>query len=505
MKQVPYNIAVLLEKHATFHEKAEAIVMGNERYSYADVYRQVRYLAAYLTDKGIRHRSRVALLAEGSPRFLFSIFACWQIGAIAVPINTRLSEGEIVHVLKDTKPSLFIASANYLTLAQKTATKMKDLPIEDMEHVFSKGKDKEDNNHSKEISADSPCLIIHTAAVGGKPRGAVLTHANLISTAVQLAHLLNLTEEDRHLCLLPLFHIGGLAFSLATIMVGGKNVISPRFEPEKVPEIIEREQITFFITFPPMLSAILDAEKKENKVSSSLRLVGGVDTPETIEQFLSIHPGSNFYHIYGQTECMPVSGGIYRAERNSIGHPTLLTHISIRDEDDRELPIGKVGEICVRSPSVFLGYWRLKEETNYTMRGGWHHTGDLGQLLPNGTLIFSGRKPEKDLIKTGGENVYPREVEQVILTHTDIKEVCVIGVPDEKWGETVVAVCTLRENKHLSEDEIISYVAARIARYKRPRRVLIVADIPKKPDGSVDRARVKQMGVELLAPPQKGF
>lgn len=502
MKEIPFNLGILLKRNATLHETSEAMVTEDERYSYRDVYLKSLQAATNLSTKGVKNKDRLAVLSEGSPYFLFTVFASCHLGAIVVPINTRLSEGEILNILKDTKPSLLIASGNYLEKAKKLASRFKGLPVQDIQGLYTTGVSRIMPDIS-DILPHSPCMIIHTAAVGGKPRGAILTQANLIATALQIVHLLELTEEDRHLCLLPLFHIGGLAFSLATFLIGGKTVITPGFEPDKIPSLIVREGVTFFVTFPPMLAAILEAEKREGFPLSSLRLVGGVDSAETIEQFLSTHTGAVFYQLYGQTECMPISGGIYRGEAKSIGRPAILTHVSIRDEEERELPPGVCGEICVRSPAVFQGYWRLSGETAYTFREGWHHTGDLGEFLPDGTLLYRGRKPEKDLIKTGGENVYPREVEKVLLTHEAIREACVIGVPHEKWGEAVVALCTLKEGRKVGEREVIEHVSERIARYKRPQRVLFLDEMPKKADGSIDRERAQKMGVEFLSPPPK--
>ncbi len=498
---ISFNLCSLLKRNAYLYGNAEALIAEEKRYSYGNLLPRSSALAHTLSLEGIKSGDRIALLTDDGLDILFGLFAASQLGAMVVPLNTRLSEGEKAHLLKDTRPSLLCASAHYLDEAKRIAKAIKGLSVRRTEEMYSTQVFPPDP--SSPPPADTPCLIIHTAAVGGKPRGAVLTQENLISTAVQIAHLLTLTEKDRHLCLLPLFHIGGIAFSLATTLVGGSTMLVRRFDAEAVPKMIEKEQLTFFITFPPMLSAILEAAERQGCHLPSLRLAGGVDSPENIERFLSAHPQALFYHIYGQTECMPISGGVYTQAGGSIGKPALLTEISIRDEEDRPLSPGERGEICVRSPSVFQGYWRLKGDSAYTFRGGWHHTGDLGEMGQDGTLFYRGRKPDKDLIKTGGENVYPREVEAVLLSHEAVKEACVIGVPDEKWGEAVVALCVLKEGRQVEESKLIEHVASRIARYKRPQRVLFIDALPKTLDGRIDRERVKMMGVELLIPPRK--
>jgi long-chain acyl-CoA synthetase len=314
----------------------------------------------------------------------------------------------------------------------------------------------------------------------------------LLACGMQLVHLLKLDSRDAYLGLLPLFHIGGLAMTLATMLAGGKAALLERFEPAAVPGVIAAEQCTFFVTFPPMLAAILDAREKAQMDLSSLRAGCGVDSPETIERFLKAHPRAVFYSLYGQTEAMPVSGGDYRQRPGSIGRPAILTRVALFDDGERPVPMETPGEICVRSPAVFQGYWNLPEETAYTFRSGWHHTGDLGRVDAEGFLWYGGRKPEKELIKTGGENVYPAEVEKALLAHEAVAEACVFGVPDAQWGEAVKALCVLRPGATVSAVELIDFVAAGIARYKKPKYIVFVDEIPKTAGGAVDRAQVRK-------------
>ncbi len=195
---------------------------------------------------------------------------------------------------------------------------------------------------------------------------------------------------------------------------------------------------------------------------------------------------------YGQTEAMAVAGGKLSERPGSAGRPSLLTSVILFDDYDREVPPGSAGEICVRSPAVFLGYWGKDEETAYTFRNGWHHTGDIGRFDADGYLWYVKRKAVKELIKPGGENVYPAEVEKVLLAHPDVAEAAVIGVPDPEWGEAVKAVCVVKEGHAIDPLELSEFVAARIARYKKPKHVVFVKELPKKADGEVDRERVKQ-------------
>lgn len=217
-----------------------------------------------------------------------------------------------------------------------------------------------------------------------------------------------------------------------------------------------------------------------------------MDSPETINRFLKKNPQAVFYSLYGQTEAMPVSGCDIKKKPGSIGFPAIMTRVAIFDDLDREVPVGGQGEICVRSPSVFLGYWNLEVDTAHTFRNGWHHTGDRGRMDEEGYLYYGGRNPEKELIKPGGENVYPAEVEKVILSHGCVEEVAVIGVPDSEWGEAVQAVCVLKKGKDVGAAELIEFVASKIARYKKPKHVLFVKGLPKTASGEINREEVKK-------------
>jgi long-chain acyl-CoA synthetase len=305
-------------------------------------------------------------------------------------------------------------------------------------------------------------------------------------------HIVKLTGSDCHIGTLPLFHIGGFGMTMGVMHYGGRNVIMDRFDPLLVLKLTKKEQGTFFGTFPPMLAAILDAQDKESVDTPSLRGVGWIDSPGNIERFLKKNPQAAFYSLYGQTESMPVSGCDIKERPGSIGLPAPMTRVAIFDDLDREVPAGVQGEMCVRSPSVFLGYWNLDADTVYTFRNGWHHTGDLGRIDKDGFIWYGGRKPEKELIKPGGENVYPAEVEKTILSHGSIEEVAVIGVPDSEWGEAVAALCVLRKGTDLSAAELIEFVASKIARYKKPKHVLFVESLPKTASGEINREEVKK-------------
>jgi long-chain acyl-CoA synthetase len=217
-----------------------------------------------------------------------------------------------------------------------------------------------------------------------------------------------------------------------------------------------------------------------------------MDGPDNIMAFAKLAPNAKIGTAFAQTEAMGVTGGLATEKPGSAGRPTIISKVRLFDDHDNEVPVGTPGEICVRSPAVFLGYWGLEDDTAYTLRNGWHHTGDVGRFDEDGYLWYVKRKAEKELIKPGGENVYPAEVEKAVLAHEAVAEVSVIGVPDEQWGEAIKAVCVLEPGKSVEAQEVIDFVAGNIARYKKPKHVVFVDALPKTDDGEIDRDQVKK-------------
>lgn len=496
-----FTIYDMIARNAALYPEKDMMVYEGKRTTFKTYNKQCDQHAAGLMREGVAAGDRIAILSGNGDDFLILFGAAAKIGAVLVPLNWRLNADEIAYILNDCSPTHLVSGHEYRDLARKAASQT---PF--IKKCFAFKTDNQDGDffpfsalcieeapeQAFQVSGDSACMIIYTAAVGGKPRGCLLSQANLAAAGLQLIHLLELSNRDCHVCTLPLFHIGGLSMTLATMHQGGKNAFMDRFDPLLVLELIEKERGTFFGAFPPILASILDAQEKQSFDVSSLRGVGGVDSPENIERFVKKNPHAVFYSLYGQTEAMPVSGCNYADKPGSIGPPAILTRVALFDDLDRDVNPGTPGEICVRSPAVFQGYWNLKEETAYAFRNGWHHTGDLGRLDEDGFIWYAGRKPEKELIKPGGENVYPAEVEKAILDHGSIEEVCVIGVPDRQWGEAVKAVCVLRKGCSVSAAELIDYVASKIARYKKPKYIVFVEELPKTASCAVNREQVKK-------------
>ena len=490
-------------RNAQCHADRESIIFNDIRLTHSQFKEKCDQLAAGLVRMGVEKGDRLGIVAHNCDEFMILYGAAAKIGAILLPVNWRFQQNEVEFVLKDATPKFVFAGPEYQKTVKEIAGKVDTIErcytigggdIPDGFHPFDTLYSEDGAAAQFLIPADSGFVIIHTAAVAGEPRGALLSQSNVVYSNLQIMFDNHLGPEDSHICMLPLFHIAALSRAMAVMHAGGKNVIIERFDPELTLKLIEKEKGTTFFHFPPILQMLLTKydEAEEGYDLSSLRHVGGLDSPDNIMRLKKLAPNVILGTGFAQTEALPVTGGPMEERPGSAGRPTALSKVILVDEYDNEVPVGTPGEICVRSPVVFLGYWGRDEDTAYTFRNNWHHTGDIGRFDEDGYLWYVKRKAEKELIKPGGENVYPVEVEQVILEHECVEEVSVIGVPDKQWGEAIKAICVLGPEKSLEPEELIEFVASKIARYKKPKFVVFVDTLPKTGDGEIDRDQVKK-------------
>lgn len=485
----------IYEKNALYQGSATAIHHKDQETSYSNLFMQTARFARGLKNLNLAPGSRIAVLCKNHPVFFHLFGAAAALNLVLVLINRRLSPDEVSYIVEDTTPSVIFSDKDMAEQAKNLVNTFSCLKqsfvVNEDDSRFSTLYDNPQLEQALPCKANDPFIIIHTAAVQGKPRGAVLSQENMILANQQIINAYSLDNTKTYLNILPLFHIMGINLGLGMLQAGGKNIIEEKFNPPKTLQLIQEQKVTLFGSFPPILTNLIDAIKDGNFDISSLEIAAGLEMPDTAKKWEAC-TNSKFWTMYGQTETSGlITFAEYFAKKGSAGIISPLANIRIADELDRLLPANETGEIIVRGPLVFQGYWNADDLNDYTLRGGWHHTGDLGMIDSDGFLFFKGRKAEKELIKPGGENVFPAEVEKAILKHDAVKEVCVFGVPDPKFGEGVKAVCSLKPGHDLTKDDLIKFCGSLIAGYKKPRYIEFIKELAKAEDGTIDREKIK--------------
>jgi acyl-CoA synthetase (AMP-forming)/AMP-acid ligase II len=497
-----FTLFDIIERNARLHPNRLAFALGDERVTHASYRAHAEQLAAGLAGAGIRPGDRVGVVSQNNLEFVDLYGAVARLGAILVPVNWRLSADEVGYVIADAAPKIVIVDAANTPLLQAAKPNLAMVErwygIGGASGPFAPYADLCAGAGGRALpaphaDADAGLVMIHTAAVGGRPRGALLSHGNLVAASAQLLHYWSLTPDDVNLGVLPLFHVAGLGMLLAAQHAGGASIIVPKFDAGAALDVIHRERVTMLAEFPPILTTLLDAAEITPTELASVRIATGLDSPETIRRFEQLCPQARFWSVFGQSETSGfVTMGPFRDRPGAAGRPTFLATVAVLDDAETPVAPGEVGEIAVRGPVVFKGYWGCDADNAFTFRNDWHHTGDQGTFDADGYLWYKGRSPAKELIKPGGENVYPAEVEREIAAHPAIEEVVVIGVADAQWGEAIKAVCRCKSGQTATAQEIIDFVGGRIARYKRPKFVAFVDALPKTVGGAIDRAKVKE-------------
>lgn len=483
----------LLDRNAASHGAAPALIGDSLTVTHAELRVRVDRATRRLVALGVAKGDRVAVLALNGTVFFELLGAASRLGAIVVLLNTRASAVETAAVLADSRALCVFADAALRALLCEAPAGLlcveweADYPPVPDDAITGTGT-------RQAVDSDAPLVAIPTAAVDGNPRLALLSHVALMHQARRISEAWHLSAIDRHLCMLPLFHMAGLGLALAVQGVGGANVLMRNFDPVAAARAIARTRVSCFASFSPILGAVLDAAASGADDLASLRAITGLEPPTVIERLQRDWPKAVFWSGYGQSE----TGGLVclspaMDQPGSAGRPLGGVEMRIEDPAGNAATAGEAGEVVVRGPSVFSGYWNRPIETAHACRGGWHHTGDLGRLDPEGYLWFLGSAPDKALIKSGGENIYPVEVEQALRAHPAVNAAVVLGIPDARWGQTVRAVCQLRSGHEVTAEALAEFVGTRIARFKRPRDVVFVQTMPLNQEGALDRTAVARL------------
>ena len=503
---VSLNLATILAESAVRHADRTALVLGDQRISYAQLWAHARQYARVLADRGVRAGDRVALLLPNTPHFPLAYFGALALGAVAVPVHALLKAEEIAFVLGDSGASLLICAAPLLPAGAAGAEKA-GIPVlavmdggpEELPRIDLLAREVVPIPAIVPREATDPAVILYTSGTTGTPKGAVLTHLNvLMNVDVSVIDSFDITPDDVVLGCLPLFHTFGQTCCMNTAFRAGASIVlMPRFDGAGALGLLERERCTVFMGVPTMYFALLEAAREQTQAGRALptglrsAMSGGAALPlSVLERFKEVF-GVDVMEGYGLTETSPVATFNQKgfpARPGTVGPPIWGVEVEITraELDDRIelLPAGELGEVIVRGHNVFAGYLNNPKATEETFTDGWFRTGDLGIKDADGYLSIVDRK--KEMILRGGFNVYPREVEEVLLRHPGIAQVAVIGAADEKYGEEVCAV-VVRDpaGPPVSAEELSEWAKERIAAYKYPRIVYFVEAMPMGPSGKV--------------------
>jgi fatty-acyl-CoA synthase len=483
------NLSGWIARHAAFSPGKLAIRFEGRDWSYSDFALHIDRITGFLKSLGVKRTDAVAYLGLNHPDAIALLFACARLGAMFAPLNWRLAPPEHARMLAACPPRVLFYEAGFEKHVGETGHRGQAIKIENSTWNT-------ETTSPPDIGGENtPVLLCYTSGSTGAPKGVVLTQKALFWNAVNSAHLHDLTSEDRVLATLPIFHVGGLNIQTTPALHAGATVVlHARFDPQAAFDAIERERITLAVLVPAQLAAMMESPRWASADLSSLRMIttGSTIVPESFVRKVSAR-GVPLVQVYGSTETCPIAAYVRAGDAGrkagSAGLPALHCELRIVDEAGRDLPAGKDGEILVRGPNVTVGYWNDPGETAQAIRDGWYHSGDVGHLDAEGYLTVVARK--KDMIISGGENIYPAELENILAECPGIEEACVVGRPDARWGEAVVAAVVLRRGARMSEAEVMALFQGRIARYKHPREVRFMAQLPRSALGKIRKEDVR--------------
>ncbi len=497
-----FSLDTLFNNCAALYAAREASVDGTQRLTYAQLDARVTALAHWMIAKNIRPGDRVAiLLTDGAP-YLSILLACGRIGAIAVLLNWRLAPAEIAWIADNAEPSLTFVNPRFADLlSEANSGEIVEVdeahdPAGTFEQIVTSDQPKQP---IPELSPERPLYMMYTSGTTGRPKGCLQAGSAVASSAMGFAVRRGFTKDERLLSINPLFHVVGMQQVAAMLACGGCSVFAGRDDDNAaVLDLLHKERCTTTSAFPTICFPWLGMEPVRGGIMPLKNYTGGagMGKPQMYE-FIEKDWDARVVGGYGQTEVCGFATFIdyddMCARPRSIGWTMPHVEMTILDPDGNQLPPGEEGEICLRGPSVMLGYWRNPEATEAALGHGWLRTGDLGKMDELGLAYLLGRA--KELIKTGGENVYPAEVDAVFAEMPEVADAGCCGVPDKQWGEAVKAFVVLNPGAHLSRDQIAARFKGKIAGYKRPRYIEFVDQLPRDPIGKLQRKELSERPV----------
>lgn len=491
-------------EEALLRDNKETFIFYDKSFRSPEIVKMYHSVAKYLSSCGIGRGDVVAIDLLNRPELLIIVMGVWMAGATITPINVHLKEQEISYQIQDSGAKIIFGELSYRERIEKAI----ELSGNDVKKViidFDKAEHSDDiyqmifNGENGDIFHPlnpENLFIIYTSGTTGKPKGTILTSRNVFMEAIQLQHAVSLQETDRMIIILPLFHVNNLMFSIASILKGASLVILRKFDPDEFFENVRKHRPTLFSGVPTVYKMLSDSVNPENKDSlSSLKfgICGAAPMPvKWFEDFEKLY-GIKIIEGYGMTEgtvASTINPRFGERKIGSIGIPMPGQDVRIFSDNDTELPPEEIGEIVIRGPNVMKGYLNRNFETEETLRNGWLHSGDLGYMDKEGYFFIVDRK--KDMIIRGGENVYPKEIENLISTISGVSEVAVVGRKDEKYGEEVVAFI-VKKDKTLTESKVIEFCKSSVAWYKCPKSIFFLDELPKNSVGKIQKNDLRKL------------
>ena len=503
-----YTLSDIPRKSALHFPNKEAIVFEEFRLTYKEFNNRINRLANAFSKMGFGKGDRVAVLAENTHKYLETYFAAAKMGICVIPLNFRLSDNELTQIVNDSEATCFFTGDGYEKRAEAISGQIQNIHariafdnhfpgFSNYEEML---KDASDDEPEMDIDENELAVLMYTGGTTGLPKGVMMSHRNLMTAVLSATVSLGFTHNDATCFVLPLFHVSFWS-ALSLLMVGGKVSLNRKPDLNGILKLIENEKCTHINAVPTLYGWMLqfaDIDAYDLTSLRSMTYAGSPFPPELLKQCI-LKFGNKFSQAYGMTEALGVTqlsewDHVLEGEKfkllSSAGKASYCAEIRIFDENDQPVKTGGIGEIVVRGKHVMIGYWKNPELTHQVLRGGWYHSGDMGYLDEEEYLFLVDRKA--DMIVTGGENVYPKEVEDVLYEHPSVSMAAVVSAPDKKWGERVQAVVVLKQGQVATEEELISLCKKKLGGYKCPKSIEFWESIPTTTVGKILRKDIKR-------------
>jgi len=495
------NLSSIIDRGALNFAEKTALIQDRNRYTYERLKSATERIALYLSEQGIRRGDRIAIYMPNRPEWVAAYYGIIRLGAVAVCVSSAYRQKEVASLLNDSLVSLLITCDELLDQVPKrdAVASVKEVVIWENDRVLESIFDIRPAEHKPflpvDCGLDDECAILFTGGTTGTPKGAMLTHRNILYSAQNVCYHERAVAADVALCFLPLNHVfGGVHIMNSTFYGCGTLVLHKTYDMDRVLSSVRAEKITRFYSVPTVFIRLLNTTDS-GKYLTSVNYCFSAATSmasEIVRQWqdkfnLTIH------EAYGMTETssLVTFNHLYHHKIGSVGTPAGIVEVKIVDDKDNEVPPGEAGEIVIRGPNIMKGYFKKPEETGEVLSNGWLHSGDIGRLDEDGYLYIVDRI--KDMVISGGLNVYPTEVEEILYTHAAVEECAVIGMPHAEYGEAVSAFVKKKQGLECSEDDLIDYCKQRKASYKAPKKIFFVDDLPKSPAGKILKREIRKL------------